>query len=215
MNISINENKHTLIAKIMLIATLLLTILQVVLSVVSLPWDTFYFAVQFLPVLITCFILLKYKTIINGDNYQRLLTLPIVLVLATHTIILFEEIKGLSFYSENPIIYSITTWEYICLYALNCGPSIIAIATVIIASILCLLKKQKNILASIFMGISAVVQLADGVALLTRGAEIYVRQFGTVYVLFLALSTLVNVLVFITFSVLMLPTKAEDAPSSC
>ena len=215
MNISINKNKHTLVAKIMLVATLLLTILQVVLSVASLPWDTFYFVVRFLPVLITCFILLEYKTIINGDNYQRLLTLPIVLVLVTHTIILFDAIKGLSFYSENPILYSFTTWEYICLYALNCGPSIIAITTVIIASILCLLKKQKSILSSIFMGISAFVQLVDGVALLIRGAEIYVRQFGMAYVLFLALSTLVNVLVFITFSVLMLPTKAEDAPPSC
>ena len=215
MNISIEETKRTLITKTLLITTLLLTILQVVLSVASLPWDAFYFIVRLLPILMTGFILLKYKSIINGTNYKRQLALPIMLVLVTQIIVLLETVKGLSFYSENPILYSFTTWEYICLYALNCGPSIIAITTVIIASILCLLRKQKNILSSIFMGISAVVQLVDGVALLIRGAEIYVRQFGMVYVLFLALSTLVNVLVFITFSVLMLPTKAEDAPPSC
>lgn len=215
MNISINENKHTLIAKIMLIATLLLTILQVVLSVVSLPWDTFYFVVRFLPILITCFILLKYKTIINGDNYQRLLTLPIVLVLVTHTIILFEAIKGLSFYSENPILYNFSTWEYIYLYALNCGPSILAIVAVIIASIVCFFKNKKNIFSSIIMGIAAIIQLADGMALLIRGAEIYKQQFGVTYVLFLGLSTLVNVLVLITISILMLPTKVENVPPSC
>ena len=97
MNISINENKHTLIAKIMLITTLLLTILQIVLSIVSLPWDTFYFVVRFLPILITGIILLRYKKMINGENYQRQLTLPIILVLVTYIIILLEEIKGLSF----------------------------------------------------------------------------------------------------------------------
>lgn len=215
MNVSINGNKHMVIAKILLISTMLLTILQVILSIVALPWSTAYFVVRLLPALMTGFILLKYKTTIKGENYQKQLALPIILILVTYVIVLLEEINGLSFYSENPLLNSFTTWEYICLYAINCGPSVVALAVGIFTIIVCFQKKKKSILSSIMLCLAAIVQFVDGVALLMRGYEVYVEQFGLIYVLFLAVSTIVSTLVFITFSVLMLPAKTENTSLFC
>lgn len=215
MNISTNESKRAFITKAILIVTLLLSLLQIILSAIALSWDTFYFVLRLLPALITAFLLFSYKSINNGNTYPRQLTLPVVLALVIHIITLLDEIKSLEFYSENAILYNFTTWKYMLLYAFNCGPSVVAIMAMIITGIVCLLKKEKNILSSIFIGIAAVIQLIDGISLLIRGSQIYIQQFGVVYVLFLVVSIFADVLILVSFSVLMFPTKAKDDSLLC
>lgn len=214
MNMSTNESKRALITKALLIVTLLLSLLQIILSIIALSWDTFYFVIRLLPALITASLLFRYK-INNGKTYPRQFTLPVVLTLAIHVIALLDAIKRLEFYSDYAFLYSLTTWKYISLYAINCGPSVVAIASMIIAGIVCLLKKEKTFFPAFFIGIAAVILLADRISQLIRGTEIYMQQFDVTYVLFLTSSFLTDVFIFVSFSVLMLPVKAEDNSLLC
>ena len=208
MGVYISESKHSIIAKLCLISTLSLLVLQNILSVIALPWDSAYFFVRLLPVITGIFLLFNYKSIIGKKDYRRILAIPLALIFVVQVITLLEDIKSLEFYSENAILYNFTTWKYILLYVTNCGPSAVAIVSLLIAGIVSLLKKEKSTLSSIFMCITAVIRLWDGVSLLARASDIYLQEFGMEYVLFWVASILADIFVLMCFAILMFPSSS-------
>lgn len=209
MGIYISESKHNIIAKLSLISTLSLLALQTILLVVALPWDTAYFFVRLLPIIAVAILLFNYKSIIAEKDHRRILAIPIALIFAVQVITLLEEFKGLEFYSENAILYSFTTWQYILLYVINCGPIAVAIVSLLIAGSVSLLKKEKSALSSILMCVAAVIRLCDGASLLIRGLDVYLQQLGVEYVLFLAASILTDMFVMMCFAILMFPNFSK------
>lgn len=208
MDIYISESKHIIITKFSLISTLFLLVLQTILLVVALPLDSTYF-VYLLPIITTVFLLFIYKSIIGKKNYQRILAIPLALILTVQIFTLLSEIKGLNVYSDNTILYNLTTRQYILLYVINCGPIAVAIVSLLIAGSVSLLKKEKSALSSILMCVAAVIRLWDGASLLIRGLDVYLQQLGVEYVLFLAASILTDMFVMMCFAILMFPNFSK------
>ena len=208
MNIYISESKHIIITMFGLISTLSLSVLQAILLVVALPFDAEFF-VLLLPIIMTVFLLFIYKPIISEKNYQRILAIPLALILVVQIFTLLAEIKGLEFYSDNTILYNLTTWQYICLYVMNCGPLAVTILSLLIAGSVSLLEKEKSALPSILMCVAAVIRLLDGVSLLIRSLDVYLQQVGAEYVLFLVASLITDIFVMMCFAILMFPNFSK------
>ena len=208
MNIYISESKHIIITKFSLISTLSLSVLQAILLVVALPFDAYFF-VFLLPIIMTVFLLFIYKPIIGEKNYQRILAIPLALILVVQIFTLLAEIKGLEFYSDNTILYNLTTWQYIRLYVMNCGPLAVTILSLLIAGSVSLLEKEKSALPSISMCVAAVIRLLDGVSLLIRSLDVYLQQVGAEYVLFLVASLITDIFVMMCFAILMFPNFSK------